>query len=98
MSYKICQELIDASQGHSSVYKHVDEEMTLKTNQKKLENILWQAIKNGIPLSISKNLKLQMIDSRGGGVSYQTHIVTTKLPNGKYPNCQIKISKPTNYK
>ena len=27
-----------------------------------------------------------MIGSGGGGVNYQTQIVTTKLPNGRYPN------------
>ena len=32
-----------------------------------LENVLWQAVKNGLLFSISKNLKLQMIDSWVGG-------------------------------
>ena len=77
----------------------------MKKKEKKLENVLRQAVKNGLPLSISKNLKLQMIDSGGGGIlpnancDYQTtKWKISKLPNGKYPNYQMKISKPTNYK
>ena len=51
--------------------------------------------KNGLLLSISKNFKLQMIDSAGGGVNYQMQIVTTKLPNGKYPNYQMENTQTT---
>ena len=40
--------------------------------------------------SFSNLYQLKMINSKGGGVNYQTQIVNTKLPN--------EISKPTNYR
>ena len=55
---------------------------------KQLENVLRQAVKKGLPLSISKNLKLQMIGSGGGLRNTNCDCQTTKW----------EISKPTNYK